>query len=218
MPSIISIVGKSNSGKTTLIEKLLPILSERGYKAATIKHDSHSFDIDKEGKDTYRHKQAGAKAVIISSPKKAALIMDVDREADLDDLAMLLPFDIDIVLTEGFKSLKMPKIEVYNTSVSREFLCKNDNTLAAVATDNLDDSEIINVNNKFHINDIEKIADFIENTFIKKKSEIALLYINGKKIVLNEFVKETLVSTITGLLKPLKGYNDPTNIHIKIEK
>ena len=113
MPNIISIVGKSNSGKTTLIEKLVPVLSKKGYKVATIKHDAHSFEIDKEGKDTYRHKKAGAKAVIISSSEKVALIKDVYKEADLDDLTMLLPDDIDIILTEGYKRSNMPKIEVW---------------------------------------------------------------------------------------------------------
>ena len=218
MPDIISIVGKTNSGKTTLIEKLIPVLTERGYKVATIKHDAHSFEIDKEGKDTYRHKQAGAKAVIISSSDKVALIKDVYRETDLDDLTMLLPDDIDIVITEGYKRSKMPKIEVFRTANSREFLCKNDSTLVAVVTDNLDDSELENVNIKFHIDAIKGIADFLENTFIKREKENILVYANGNKIGLNDFVKKTIISTITGLLKPLKGCENYTNLHIIIEK
>lgn len=218
MPNIISIVGKTNSGKTTLIEKLIPVLTERGYKVATIKHDAHSFEIDKEGKDTYRHKQAGAKTVIISSSSRVALIKDVYREADLDDLTMLLPDDIDIVLTEGYKRSKMPKIEVFRTTNSREFLCKNDNTLVGVVTDNLHDSELKNVKNKFHLDAVTELADFLEDAFIKQKKEKILLYANGNKIRLNDFVRETITSTITGLLKPLKGCENATHIHIRIEK
>jgi molybdopterin-guanine dinucleotide biosynthesis protein B len=216
MPNIISIVGKSNSGKTTLIEKIIPILSEKGYKVATIKHDAHSFEIDREGKDTYRHKKAGAKAVIISSSEKVALIKDVYKEANLDDLIMLLPDDIDIVLTEGYKRSNMPKIEVYRTANSKEFLCKNDNTLVAVVTDNLNDSELINVNNKFYIDDANAVANFIEDRYIQQNNKNILLYVDGQKIALNDFVKETIISTITGLLKPLKSCDKARNIHIKV--
>jgi molybdopterin-guanine dinucleotide biosynthesis protein B len=218
MPNIISIVGKSNSGKTTLIEKLIPILTERGYKVGTIKHDAHTFEIDKKGKDTYRHKQAGASAVIISSSEKIALIKDVHKEADLDDLTMLLPDDIDIVITEGYKRTKMPKIEVFRTANSREFLCKNDSTLVAVVTDNLYDRELETVNNKFHIDAVKDVADFLENTLIKHKNENLLLYVDGNKIELNDCVKETIISTIKELLQPLKGCVNKTNVRIRIEK
>jgi len=105
--------------------------------------------------------------VIISSSEKVALIKDVYKEANLDDLVMLLPDDIDIILTEGYKRSNMPKIEVYRTANSKEFLCKNDNTLVAVVTDNLNDSELINVNNKFYIDDANAVANFIEDRYIQ---------------------------------------------------
>ncbi|MDP2972779.1 MAG: molybdopterin-guanine dinucleotide biosynthesis protein B, partial [Deltaproteobacteria bacterium] len=86
MIPIISIVGKSDSGKTTFIEKLLPELVRRGYRVATVKHDVHGFEVDREGKDSWRHKQAGAHTVIISSPTKVALIRDVEKDLRLDEI------------------------------------------------------------------------------------------------------------------------------------
>jgi len=86
MIPIILIVGKSNSGKTTLIEKLVPELKRRGLKVGTIKHDVHGFELDQEGKDTWRHAQAGVDTVVISSPQKAACIKKVDVELTLDEL------------------------------------------------------------------------------------------------------------------------------------
>ena len=87
MPTpIISIVGKSNSGKTTLIENLIPELTKRGYRVATIKHNVHGFDIDHEGKDSWRHKKAGAFATVIACPTRIALIEDIDHDQTLDEI------------------------------------------------------------------------------------------------------------------------------------
>ena len=101
LPPVISIVGKSESGKTTLIEQLLPELKRRGYRIGVVKHAHHGFDMDRKGKDSYRHKQAGADTVMIASPGRIAMIKDVRGER-LDDL---IPFfkDMDLLITEGFK-------------------------------------------------------------------------------------------------------------------
>ena len=100
---IISIVGKSNSGKTTLIEKIIPLLKDRGYRVGTIKHDVHGFEIDHEGKDTYRHFQAGTDTVLIASSKdkKLALIKKVNESLSLDELTETFFPDIDIIITEN---------------------------------------------------------------------------------------------------------------------
>src|SRR5512147_944366 len=119
MIPIISIVGKSDSGKTTLIEKLVPELTRRGYRVATIKHDVHGFEVDREGKDSWRHKQAGAHTVIISSPEKLAIIRDVDHDADLAELRDRYVQDVDIILSEGFKRNQQPKIEVFRRETRR---------------------------------------------------------------------------------------------------
>ena len=113
MIPILSIVGKSDSGKTTLIEKLLPELIRRGYRIATVKHDVHGFEVDREGKDSWRHKKAGAHTVIISSPQKVALIRDVEKDLTLDELREKLVQDVDLILSEGYKKDVQPKIEIF---------------------------------------------------------------------------------------------------------
>lgn len=163
MVPIVSIVGKSDSGKTTLLVKLIPILKERGYRVATVKHDVHGFEMDREGKDTYRHFHCGADGVLISSPKKIALIERVEKEIALDELVERFYSDMDIVLTEGFKSLNMPKIEVFRSSAHKEPLCSAADNRIALASDTPMEVDCP----RFDINDAEAISDFIEERFLK---------------------------------------------------
>src|SRR5512134_4143595 len=100
MIPIVSIVGKSDAGKTTLIEKLVPELVRRGYRIATVKHDVHGFEVDREGKDSWRHKQAGAHTVVISSPSKLAVIRDVEMDVTLDMIRERFIHDVDLILSE----------------------------------------------------------------------------------------------------------------------
>ncbi len=163
MVPIVSIVGKSDSGKTTLLIKIIPILKERGYRVGTVKHDVHGFEMDREGKDTYRHFHCGADGVLISSPKKMALIKRVESEASLSEFAEQYFSDMDIVLTEGFKSRDKPKIEVYRSAVHEKPLCGPDDNRVAIASDTPVDVDCP----RFDINDAEAIADFIEERFLK---------------------------------------------------
>lgn len=163
MVPVISIVGKSDSGKTTLIEKLIPILKIRGYRVGTIKHDVHGFEMDREGKDTYRHFHSGADGVLISSPKKMAFIKRVESAPSLDELVEHFYSDMDIVLTEGFKRLDKPKIEIFRSAVHSEPLCTAADNRIALASD-------VDVKvdcPRFDIDDVESIADFIETRFLK---------------------------------------------------
>ena len=111
MIPIISIVGRSASGKTTLIERLIPEFIKRGYRVATIKHHGSDFPIDQEGKDSWRHKQAGAHTVVISSPQKVALVEDVSHDLSLNELASQFIQGADIIIAEGFKREHYPKVE-----------------------------------------------------------------------------------------------------------
>ncbi len=123
MIPIISIVGKSDSGKTNFLEVIIPKLKEKGLRVGTIKHDVHGFDIDKPGKDTWRHKQAGADLVLISSPYKISLIKDVDKDSKLDELREKYIDDVDLVLTEGYKSGDKAKIEIFRPEKHDKQLC-----------------------------------------------------------------------------------------------
>jgi len=158
----VSIVGKSDAGKTTLLEKLIPEMVRRGYRVGTVKHDVHGFDIDHKGKDSWRHKQAGAATVVVSSPSKVAMIRDVPAEEPLRCLVEKYFRDRDIVLTEGFKKENMPKVEIFRKSVHQEPLCRDDEHLVALVSDTNADLGVP----CFPLDDIKGLADFLVKTFL----------------------------------------------------
>jgi molybdopterin-guanine dinucleotide biosynthesis protein B len=163
MIPIISVVGTSDSGKTTLLEKLIPEIRSRGYRVATVKHDVHGFDLDHEGKDSWRLKRAGADAVIISSPRRLALIQDVAKDHSLEELRERLSLDVDIILSEGYKQGPHPKIEVFRKGHRDEILCGADDNLLAVASDVPLDMGVPCVD----INDVGSLVDLIERRFLR---------------------------------------------------
>ncbi len=158
MPPIVSVVGRSDAGKTTFLEKLIPALKARGLRVAVVKHDSHGFEMDRPGKDTWRLRQAGADATMISSPRQMALIRTgLEREMSLDDLADLVGDSVDLVLTEGYKSGDKRKIEVSRRAVADgELLCGPGELLAVVA----DGPRPVDVP-QFALDDAEGVADLL---------------------------------------------------------
>lgn len=161
-PPIVSVVGKSDSGKTTLLEGLIRELKRRGYRVGTIKHDAHSFEIDHPGTDTWRHAQAGSDHVVISSPQRVASIRRVDRERTLDELAEQMT-DVDIILTEGYRRGNAPKIEVSRKARSQTLLCSADE-LIAVAADYPVGMDVP----QFGLDDYKGLVDRIERLFLSK--------------------------------------------------
>lgn len=160
---IVSIVGKSNSGKTTLLEKLVRELVRRGYRIATIKHDVHGFQIDREGKDSWRHKQAGARMTIISSPKQIALIEDVQKDHEITELRDRYIRGVDLILTEGYKGNPHPKIEVHRHELNRELLCRPEDNLLALASNKPLDIGVP----CYDLNDAQGLVDLIEEKFLR---------------------------------------------------
>lgn len=164
---VISIVAKSGTGKTTLLEKLIGELKQRGYRVGVMKHDAHEFEIDREGKDSWRLTRAGADTMVISSPAKIAMIKrNTDKaEPSISDIVNTCFSDVDIVLTEGFKKNRFPKIEVHRKERSPTILCRgeeHDPTLIAVASNgNLTADVPI-----FDIDDFRGICDLIEMRFL----------------------------------------------------
>ncbi|MBN2384878.1 molybdopterin-guanine dinucleotide biosynthesis protein B [bacterium] len=162
MQSVLSIVGKSNSGKTTLIEKLVPELKRRGYRIGTIKHDAHDFEIDYPGKDSHRHYQAGAEQVLIASPHKLALVKQLSDTVPLDTLIERYCHELDLVITEGYKSADKPKIEVFRPDIHQEPLdLKSDELIAFVS-----DTALRHDVPCFQPHQIVELADLIEQTFL----------------------------------------------------
>lgn len=153
---VITFVGKSGTGKTTFLEKLIPILKERGYTLALIKHDAHHFDMDKPGKDTYRFTKAGADIVAISSPQQFAMIEHPASELSLDEVISHLP-QADLILTEGYKRNSYPKIELHRAVLCRPILSDNSELLAIMT-----DEPLPNPVPQLALDDIKGCADLIE--------------------------------------------------------
>lgn len=166
-PPVVSIVAKSGTGKTTLLEKLIAEMKRRGYQVAVIKHDAHNFDIDREGKDSWRLTQAGADTMLITSPAKVAMIKQnqIGHEPSLDETVATFCDDVDIVLTEGFKKSKMPKIEVHRRERSEKLLCRDeehDPSLIAVASDSPLKIDVP----LYDINDAQGLCDLIVERYL----------------------------------------------------
>ncbi len=159
----MSVVGRSNSGKTVLICGLLPELKKRGYCVATIKHDVHGFDIDKPGKDTWKHSQAGADIVVISSPEKMAMIEKVNAELTLDQIIDRID-GVDLILVEGYKKNNKPKIEIFRSSIHESPLSVVNDDLLAFVSD-IDPGLGVPV---FSPNDYSGLTDLIVEHFLDK--------------------------------------------------
>jgi molybdopterin-guanine dinucleotide biosynthesis protein B len=164
-PHILCIVGKKKSGKTTFMEKLLPELRKLGLSVGAVKHDAHSFEIDHEGKDSWRLKQAGAETVVVSSPERVAMIRTVKREQTLEELAEDLFRDKDLVLAEGYFNSPHPKIEVYRREAHDRPLCdrgnQGDRKLIAMVTDRGVDADVP----KFGLDDAHEVAAHVARKY-----------------------------------------------------
>ncbi len=156
---VIGLAGWSGSGKTTLATRLIPVLVGRGISVSTLKHAHHSFDVDQPGKDSYRHREAGATQVLISSEKRWALITENRAAAEPDSAALLAKLDpVDLVIIEGFKKEGHEKIEVFRPSLGKAALWPDDPAVIAVASDEpLEGCDRA----LLPLNDIEAIADFV---------------------------------------------------------
>ncbi|MFQ5985293.1 MAG: molybdopterin-guanine dinucleotide biosynthesis protein B [Alphaproteobacteria bacterium] len=156
---IFGLAGWSGSGKTTLMVKLLPELTRRGLSVSTMKHAHHDFDIDQPGKDSYEHRAAGAKEVLVASLNRWALVHEhwgVPEPPFEDLLRHLTP--VDLLLVEGFKQYPLDKIEVYRAGSGKPMLCQQDSNVVAVASDAAIPGLKIPV---IDVNDVPAVADFI---------------------------------------------------------
>ena len=213
MVPVISFVGRSNVGKTTVLEKVVRELKSRGYRVAVIKHDSHGFEMDQPGKDSWRLAQAGSDVVILSSADKVAMIKKPASEPSLDKLITLAD-DVDIIITEGFKTADKPKIEVFRTAVSDKLLT-TDKGLVALVTDKHFDIDAP----QFGFEDACGIADFIQQNYLDHPvGRDISLRVNGEGIGLNAFVKDAMIKTISGMISSLHGTRNARDIKIEIHQ
>ena len=156
---VFGVTGWSGSGKTTLMVKLLPELIGRGFTVSTMKHSHHSFDLDREGKDSFKHRQAGASEVLVASSARWALMHELrgDTEPSMEELIKHMTA-VDLLLIEGFKDHKYDKLEIYRESTGKPLRCIEDEDIVAVACDKFLDGLHIPV---IDLNETAVIVDFI---------------------------------------------------------
>ena len=157
---IVSVVGFSGSGKTTFMEKLIPQLTVRNIRVGTLKHDVHGFEMDKPGKDSWRHKHAGAVVSVISSPSQIGMVKDVEYDHDPDELKWLFK-GAQIILAEGYKTQNRPKLEVFRPEIREEPFCAGDDDLIAIISDVSVDLGVP----RFSLDDAEGVAEFLISHF-----------------------------------------------------
>jgi molybdopterin-guanine dinucleotide biosynthesis protein B len=163
---VVSIVGKSDSGKTTLMEGIIRGLAVRGWRVATVKHHVHEVDVDQPGKDSWRHARAGASTTMISSPTQFVVVRHVSRERTLEELVEAAGEDTDILLTEGFKRAGSVRIEVSRKARSDEII-SDPGSVFALVTDN--EALAIDGVPSFALDDHAGVVALIENTFLTRK-------------------------------------------------
>mgnify|MGYP001612721060 FL=1 len=137
MRSVISFIGRSGVGKTTLIENIIPELKARGYRVAVIKHTPHGFDMDTKGKDSWRFSSAGADIVAVSSLDRLCVIQQTPEETSLEQIISTLESQVDLILVEGYKHSHWPKIEVMRSPLSYNILNSQHNIEAVVSDQQL---------------------------------------------------------------------------------
>lgn len=156
--NIFGIIGYKNAGKTSLVERLVTEITGRGFSVSTVKHAHHAFDLDQPGKDTFRHRQAGAQQVMLSTGARWVLMREL-RGAEEPPLADLLARmdEVDLILIEGYKRDRHPKVEVHRAVTGHPLIAPRDDTVRAVACDTLVAAGVPLLD----LNDTGAVADFI---------------------------------------------------------
>lgn len=160
---VVGFAGFSGSGKTTLVERLIPALKMRGLRVSVVKHAHHKFDIDHPGKDTYRHREAGAFEVVVASDQRLALIREFERPAQLTvhQLIAELYEGVDWVLVEGFKESNLQKIEVWRAASGKPALYPDDDFIVAIVTDSPEQLPQATLRPVLDLNDAEALAQWL---------------------------------------------------------
>jgi molybdopterin-guanine dinucleotide biosynthesis protein B len=212
MPPVVSIVGKSKSGKTAVIEKLVQELKSRGYRVATIKHAPQGTNFDKPGKDSWRHIAAGSEAAVVSSPDNLVLVKPVSQDSALEEIVRLLGEDYDIILTEGFKQGNAPKIEIHRKDAGE--LLRNIKKRIAIITDEPLETKA----RQFSFEDSKSPADLLERGFIKPQKKRVSLYVNNTPITLTTFPKKIFTNVLVAMVSCLKGVKEISSLQIFLRK
>jgi molybdopterin-guanine dinucleotide biosynthesis protein B len=211
---IFAFTGISDSGKTQLLQKLIGELKSRGYTVSVIKHCAHGFDLEEQGKDTAQFMEAGSDSVCMYSPDGMAVFQQKKTELDVDKISREYLNCSDFILVEGAKSdKKLKKIEVLRKGLSENILCSPEELIAVVS--DFDAGQDIPV---FHPEDIEKIADFLDNYLHEKEPQLRL-DIDDVSVPMNPFVQKIFSNTLMGMIRSLEGIpEDPECITLSLSR
>ena len=212
MPPIVSIIGRSKSGKTTLLENLLRELTSRGYQVATVKHAPRGMDFDKPDKDSWRHLQAGSLATVVVSKDKVVMVRLAAGETTLEEIDRSLGEDYDLVLAEGFKHGEAPKIEVHRRGAGPTL--SGIKKLIAVATDEPLETRA----RQFSLDDVKGLADLLETGFIIPQRERLSVYVNSVPLSLSTFPREFVTSVLLAMASSLKGVGEVRKLDIFLKR
>jgi molybdopterin-guanine dinucleotide biosynthesis protein B len=211
MVPALAIVGKSGAGKTGVIEKLIVEFKTRGYRVAAVKHAHQTVEMDAEGKDTWRFTRAGSDASVISSPSRLTVFRNASQEPTIEEALMALGEGYDIVILEGFKRSRLPKIEVHRNELGKDMVCTEDELMAVITDDELSPGLPV-----FKFSNISGIADFIEEKIIAGAAPEMSVFANGKKVSMKPFVKDIISGAILAMLGSLKNTGIIRNAVISI--
>ena len=211
MLPVVSIVGKSGAGKTTLIERLIVEFKKRGYRVAAVKHSPGGMEVDKPGKDSWRFAEAGSDAVVVSSPDKLVLVKSTDHDSRIEEILHIIGGEFDLVLVEGFKRGKAPKIEVHRKKLGGDLLCPVE-ILSTIVTDELLDVDVP----QLPPDDTQAIADFMEKNFVFQSEGDTSLFVNGKQVFIKPFVKDIIARVLLAMVSTLKGVEKIKSLDISI--
>jgi len=211
MPPIVCVVGHHNSGKTTLIERLLTELKARGYRIATAKH-AREIELDRPGTDSWRQIAAGSQAALLATTDRTVVIRPVTEAANLDEVGRLLGEDHDLILAEGFKQEGAPKIEAHRKETGP--LLADLKRLVAVVTDEPVETKA----RRFAWVDIKGLADLLEEGFIKPQRERLSVYVNGTPVELSSFPREFINNVVLAMAASLKGVGEVKTLEIQLRK
>jgi molybdopterin-guanine dinucleotide biosynthesis protein B len=207
-------VGTSDSGKTHLLRKMIGELKKRGHTVSVIKHCAHGFDLEEEGKDTAQFMEAGSDSVCMYSPDGMVVSQQKKAEFDVEKISREYMRCSDIILVEGAKSDKrLKKIEVLRKGISEKISCSPDELIAVVS--DFDTEKKVPV---FHPEDIEEIADFLENYPHQKEPHLRL-DIGDISIPMNPFVQKIFSNTLMGMIRSLEGIpEDPEYVTLSMSR
>jgi molybdopterin-guanine dinucleotide biosynthesis protein B len=209
MVPTIAIVGKSGSGKTAVMEKLVAEFKLRGLRVAAVKHAHTTVELDIRGKDTWRFSQAGADAAVLCSPGSLSIFKKASDVPSPDEAAAALGPGYDLILAEGFKNSRGLKLEVCGNGA--DMLCLESEVEAVIC-----DNDLPVKIPRFGRNDITRIADFIESDILAKMPADMWLAVNSKHVPLKSFVKDIMAGSILAMVNTLKTVGVVRNVNISI--